>query len=164
MTQLENTIICPSCHARLTGYPKYCMKCGTKISYQAVESEAVNQKRSVNLSLKKNLKPSIPINSLPLMHNTASSVSPAASSPSINTRNKSDYWEPEKMKALIFSIAAAIGILLTALGLWVISSIDSSVATFYLARIQMLRFMLFGVLIVIGSLFFMTLMEVRSRT
>ncbi len=30
---------------------------------------------------------------------------------------ESDYWKAEKMKALIFSIASAIGILLVALGL-----------------------------------------------
>ncbi|MEM3684372.1 MAG: hypothetical protein QXX17_04580 [Conexivisphaerales archaeon] len=163
MTQLENTVVCPSCHAKLTGNPMYCMRCGAKVGYQAAVPEVPSQKVMPAQNPKRSLKPSLSINNLPIVRSSANSVDAATIDASSNTHSKYDYWEPEKMKAFIFSIAAAIGIFLTALGLWVTTSIDATEATFYLARLQMLKFMLFGVLIVVGSLFFMTLMEVRGK-
>src|SRR5579875_3565473 len=154
-TELETSIICPSCHSKLQGNPKFCMKCGAKIDYKAVKQN-YRQSRPLN-ELKQSLKPSLALT----LHTHAISQ---GSGSALETNGKmADYWEPQKMKALIFSIASAIGILLTALGLWYVSSLEPALSTFYLARIDLLRFMLFGVLIVIGSLFFMTLMEVRSK-
>jgi hypothetical protein len=154
--ELKTTIVCPSCHSSLQGKPKFCMKCGAKIDYDAIKQ---NSKQSKPISELKSLKPSLGLTTA-LYTNVTAHGNGMAIEPS---SKKADYWEPQKMKALIFSIASAIGILLTALGLWYISSLEPALSTYYLARIELLRFMLFGVLIVIGSLFFMTLMEVRSR-
>src|SRR5579883_2443394 len=122
-TELETSIICPSCHSKLQGNPKFCMKCGAKIDYKAVKQN-YRQSRPLN-ELKQSLKPSLGLTST--LHTHAISQ---GSGSALETNGKmADYWEPQKMKALIFSIASAIGILLTALGLWYVSSLEPALST-----------------------------------
>lgn len=155
--QIAETKTCPRCNAEVAIDANFCTKCGAKLDRAKIRKEAKGN--NINHDSKIEMKSS-PLSSLSLdkfvkTSNFASS-SPAA-------REKVDYWTPQRMKALIFSIASAIGIILTAIGLWLTSSLRSSLPDFYGSQLDSLRFVLFGLIVVIGSLFFMTLMEARSN-